>query len=361
MSNNNRGGRVVYVGNIPFDFTEFDLQSIVSTVGTVISIKLAFDQMTGKSKGYAFVEYADNSTAASAVRNLNNYPVGNRTLKCGFGPNSSANTGGSMVDGHGKFEDSSVKIGGDGYSNNDDLMRKKRKINNDIPPLPLGVKVPEGNTPLSLISSTLKTFDQARLLDLVRDAKEMSKRDPQLMADLLDQCPQLSSAIIEMILLFQVKTPEQISSLLENAPSNSQRTTIGVQDPVVNNNTSANNNNNNNNNNNGDKRDINNNENDNNNVNDSNNNDKNEKSGNNEVTNNGTNEYNENSNGAGENNSNTNNNDNAAASSTDAAQLEAIKQVIQLTPDQLSSLPEDQRQAVLQIQENYRQGLYGSI
>ena len=48
-------------------------------------MKLLFDELTGKSKGYAIINYGDNETASSAVRNLNYMTLPNgRFLKCSF-------------------------------------------------------------------------------------------------------------------------------------------------------------------------------------------------------------------------------------------------------------------------------------
>lgn len=43
-----------------------------------------FDRETGKPRGFGFCEYADVETANSAIRNLNGYDIGGRTLKVGY-------------------------------------------------------------------------------------------------------------------------------------------------------------------------------------------------------------------------------------------------------------------------------------
>jgi hypothetical protein len=62
-------GRVVFVGNIPYDMTEEQLIDIFKEVGPVVSFRLMFDRDTGKARGYGFCEFADTETAASAIRN----------------------------------------------------------------------------------------------------------------------------------------------------------------------------------------------------------------------------------------------------------------------------------------------------
>lgn len=47
----------------------------------MLSFKLVFDRETGKPKGYGFCEYKDQETALSAMRNLNGYEIGGRSLR----------------------------------------------------------------------------------------------------------------------------------------------------------------------------------------------------------------------------------------------------------------------------------------
>jgi hypothetical protein len=72
--------RSVFVGNIPYEATEEQLQDIFSQVGPVVSFRLVFDRDTGKPKGYGFVEYRDSQTALSAMRNLNGYEINARCV-----------------------------------------------------------------------------------------------------------------------------------------------------------------------------------------------------------------------------------------------------------------------------------------
>ncbi len=80
--------RVVFVGNIPYDFTETQITSIFAEVGPVVNFRIVFDRDTGKPKGYGFCTFPDYETAASAVRNLNNYDVGGRTLRVDYADNA---------------------------------------------------------------------------------------------------------------------------------------------------------------------------------------------------------------------------------------------------------------------------------
>lgn len=76
--------KVVYVGHLPYDMTEEQIKDVFKTVGPVKQIRLVFDRQTGKSKGFAFVQYYKPESAQSAVRNLDKYKVGNMQLKVNY-------------------------------------------------------------------------------------------------------------------------------------------------------------------------------------------------------------------------------------------------------------------------------------
>uniref|UniRef100_A0A8R7TFN1 RRM domain-containing protein n=1 Tax=Triticum urartu TaxID=4572 RepID=A0A8R7TFN1_TRIUA len=87
---NCRCSRVVYVGNIPFKAEEKEVRDACELIGPVLSFNLAADADTGKRKGYAFVEYADDATAQSACRNLHGHRLLNRELRVGLAERAGA-------------------------------------------------------------------------------------------------------------------------------------------------------------------------------------------------------------------------------------------------------------------------------
>jgi len=71
----------IYVGNLPYTATEDELRTAFATYGDVNTVNLIIDRDTGRSKGFAFVEMADNASADSAIKGLNDTAMGGRTLK----------------------------------------------------------------------------------------------------------------------------------------------------------------------------------------------------------------------------------------------------------------------------------------
>jgi len=63
----------LYVGNLSYKATEESLVELFSQAGTVNSAKIIVDKLSGRSKGFGFVEMATTEEAAKAVQMFNNY------------------------------------------------------------------------------------------------------------------------------------------------------------------------------------------------------------------------------------------------------------------------------------------------
>jgi len=70
----------IYVGNLNYQTTEEDLRRIFEPYGTVERVSIPLDSVTGKSRGFAFVEMRDEVAAGEAIRGLNGSELGGRTL-----------------------------------------------------------------------------------------------------------------------------------------------------------------------------------------------------------------------------------------------------------------------------------------
>ncbi|CAI8054684.1 MKI67 FHA domain-interacting nucleolar phosphoprotein-like [Geodia barretti] len=73
---------VIYLGHIPYGFFEDEMRSYFSQFGTVTRLKLYRSRKTGRSRGYAFVEFAFPEVAQIAAESMNNYLMCNKLLKC---------------------------------------------------------------------------------------------------------------------------------------------------------------------------------------------------------------------------------------------------------------------------------------
>jgi cold-inducible RNA-binding protein len=70
----------LYVGNLPYGFTDSDLQNLFEPHGAVRSAQVIMDRDTGRSKGFAFVEMDKDDEAQAAIDALNGQEVNGRPL-----------------------------------------------------------------------------------------------------------------------------------------------------------------------------------------------------------------------------------------------------------------------------------------
>jgi RNA recognition motif-containing protein len=72
--------RKLYVGNLPYETGEAELEELFSRAGTVETVKVMRDMATGRPRGFAFVEMATDDEARKAIAELNEYQLGGRGL-----------------------------------------------------------------------------------------------------------------------------------------------------------------------------------------------------------------------------------------------------------------------------------------
>jgi RNA recognition motif-containing protein len=70
----------LYVGNLPYETTETDLQTLFSATGEVSTINIVRDRATGQARGFAFVEMSDAESAQRAISQLDKHEFGGRNL-----------------------------------------------------------------------------------------------------------------------------------------------------------------------------------------------------------------------------------------------------------------------------------------
>lgn len=71
----------LYVGNIAFSTTEEELQTLFAQAGSVTSVDVIKDRLTGNSKGFAFVQMSSDSEAQKAIQLFNGYKLGQREIR----------------------------------------------------------------------------------------------------------------------------------------------------------------------------------------------------------------------------------------------------------------------------------------
>ena len=73
-------GNKLYVGNLPYTVRDEDLQQSFGQFGAVTSAKVMMERDTGRSKGFGFVEMANDAQAQAAINGMNGQPLGGRSI-----------------------------------------------------------------------------------------------------------------------------------------------------------------------------------------------------------------------------------------------------------------------------------------
>ncbi|MGQ0732580.1 MAG: RNA recognition motif domain-containing protein [Acidobacteriota bacterium] len=73
-------GRRLYVGNLPYKATDEELTALFSRAGTVDNVRVMRDQVTGRARGFAFVEMASDDDAQKAISEFHQYQMEGRAL-----------------------------------------------------------------------------------------------------------------------------------------------------------------------------------------------------------------------------------------------------------------------------------------
>jgi RNA recognition motif-containing protein len=71
----------IYVSNLGFNVQDSDLKAFFTPYGEVTSAKVITDRLSGKSRGFGFVEMSDDESARKAIAELDNGTMDNRTIK----------------------------------------------------------------------------------------------------------------------------------------------------------------------------------------------------------------------------------------------------------------------------------------
>lgn len=179
--------RSVFVGNIPYEATEEKLKDIFSEVGPVLSFKLVFDRETGKPKGYGFCEYKDQETALSAMRNLNGYEIGGRSLR---------------VD-NACTEKSRMEM---------QALMQGPQVENPYGDACEPEKAPEA------ISKAVATLPPEQMFELMKQMKLCIQNNPSEARNMLLQNPQLAYALLQAQVIMRIVDPVTAVSMLH--PSN---------------------------------------------------------------------------------------------------------------------------------------------
>lgn len=94
-------GRKLYVGNLPYETGEVELQELFARAGNVDTVRVMRDMATGRARGFAFVEMGTDDEAQKAITELNEFQLGGRALSVNEARPKPASSGGFGAGGGG--------------------------------------------------------------------------------------------------------------------------------------------------------------------------------------------------------------------------------------------------------------------
>lgn len=161
---------------------------------------------TGKPKGYGFADFSDADSAASAVRNLNDYEIMGRKIRVDWPHNN-------------EKDSIPTDYPQDSQPTAQDPAQQMQQIPGaaPLPPLPPGVELPPNLDCPNAISHTLASLPPSQLLDVLTQMKALAVQDPARATELLRQAPQLAYAIFQALLLMNLVEYQLLGSIVEQA------------------------------------------------------------------------------------------------------------------------------------------------
>lgn len=160
----------IFVGNLAFHTTEDQLHQAFSEIGRVIKVRLVTDAETGKPRGFAFVEFEDPQAALSAIRNMNDYELNGRRLRVNFSNSS-------------HLEALAGKLGMD-------LSQQTQQRNQ------AQNQQQQESSGTQQVADALKGMSKGEMYDVIAKLKEVADRDPDEARRIISGHPQLPEAIL---------------------------------------------------------------------------------------------------------------------------------------------------------------------
>ncbi|KAG2190040.1 hypothetical protein INT46_007405 [Mucor plumbeus] len=237
MNQASRGSRVVFVGNIPFELSEEQLIEVFKEVGPVASFRLLFDRDTGRPKGYGFCEFLDAETAASAVRNLNDYEIGGRQLRVDYAAMDDNQSRPSHQGGGNQNQNQNRHHNAPPPSMplpSQQQQQQHQQHQQQLPPhnMPIQAPPPQQQQPqlppqqqappvnmssVDEISKVLASMNSQDLFTLMSQMKQMSFERADFTREFLTSNPQVAYALFQAMVMMNIVDPNIITRMMTAA------------------------------------------------------------------------------------------------------------------------------------------------
>ncbi|KAI8391686.1 uncharacterized protein BYT42DRAFT_642111 [Radiomyces spectabilis] len=243
MNPSSRRSNAIYIGNIPFDLTEEELTDVFKEVGPIANFRLMYDRDANRHKGYAFCEYYDPETAASAVRNLNEYELGGRALRVSYAsadmpmqrPQSQSRRP------HGPTKQAASTPPHSAVHSTPPLQAQHAPVahmppNTTIPPVisPAQQPTAEPVKPVSAeeISSFLNSMTADDLFALISNMKQMSVDKPQYTREFLMTNPSVAYALFQAMIMMNIVDANIITTIVNQTAQSAPAAAAAAAPPA---------------------------------------------------------------------------------------------------------------------------------
>lgn len=76
--------KTLFIGNMPFDMSDRDLNNLFSKIKGIVDVRVAIDRRTGQPRGFAHADFVDEDSAVQGMETLKTTDVAGRTLRLDF-------------------------------------------------------------------------------------------------------------------------------------------------------------------------------------------------------------------------------------------------------------------------------------
>lgn len=211
MSSSKKGrqeSRCVFVGNIPYDATDQQLQEFFSSVSGPdgVQIRIMYDRQRGTPKGYGFVEFKDAKLAQMAIRNLNGQNFRGRNLSVDVAEDDSVSKGRrGPVGGHKRTRPSEHR----------GMDRKPIDRDRDRGRFRSFVKEKTFTKTSDQITKIVTEMDEVEKGEILEELRELIRSNEPGARNLLMESPQLAQAILLINLQFDMCKIDELRNVCD--------------------------------------------------------------------------------------------------------------------------------------------------
>uniref|UniRef100_A0A1I7SMN7 RRM domain-containing protein n=1 Tax=Bursaphelenchus xylophilus TaxID=6326 RepID=A0A1I7SMN7_BURXY len=185
--------RSVFVGNISYDVTEEEIKQLFSRVGNIVHFRLVHDRDTGRPKGFGFCEFTEPPMADAAIRHFQGYELHGRALRVDSASASDRNV------------EETQQMQAAVQAAKEQFTRVEENI--------YGKETEHGKAP-EAIAKTVASLPPEQMFELMKQMKHTVTSNPSQLRQFLSENPQLAYALLQAQVVMRVVDPKVAYTML---------------------------------------------------------------------------------------------------------------------------------------------------